>query len=89
MNSICPICGKEFDPRAGGTTRPRVTCSRECSIKRNARRAEARTQAVRDEARWEWARYEAMMLHHIAIESGVDALADCVYNRFNKRNRRR
>lgn len=86
MNSICPICGREFDQQ-DSSKRPRTYCSRECYKKNNVLQCTERKKLSRDKARLEWAKDEARYLNHLAYECGVDELAEYIYNNHNKRRK--
>lgn len=83
MKKVCKICGKEFE-----TTYPQKKyCSAECAIRAKSR-VNVRCNAKRAEAkRRAWARHEAEILYHAAQKSGVDGLAEYIYNKFNKRRK--
>lgn len=85
MSKSCLVCGKQFETHDKRKKYCSVGCAKHAKIKQNS----VWNKDDRDKNRREWARYEAEWLYHVAITSGVDALTDCVYNRFEKRKRRK
>lgn len=87
--SICPICGREFDPHAT-SKKSRKYCSHECYKKANIKQVNRRKQIRRNEARLEWAQHEANKVAEIVITNGgayLDELADYIYNNYKQRRK--
>lgn len=85
--SICPICGKEFDPKAH-SKKPRRYCSAECYRRANIQSTNLHLKERRNASRMAWANAEAVQLINALEEQGVDGLASYVYNHYKPKNRK-
>lgn len=81
MNSVCSICGREFETH----DKRKKYCSRECARQAKLNQNNNWNKVEREEKRINWAKDEARYLNHLAYETGVDELADYIYNNYNKR----
>lgn len=86
MNSVCPICGKEFDPHAT-SNKPRKYCNHECYRLANIKHVNEKKKIRDEEARLEWAKDEARYLGHLAHEWGLNELTDYIYNNYKPRRK--
>lgn len=84
MNSVCSICGREFETH----DKRKRYCSRECARQAKLNQNNNWNKVEREEKRIEWAYQEADKLSEIVITTGgsyMDMLADYIYNNYNKR----
>lgn len=86
MNSVCPICGNEFESQRT-SKRPRKYCSHECYRKANIKQVNKRKKIRIEESRLEWAKNEARDILRMASTLTVDQLAYYIYNNYNKRSK--
>lgn len=85
--SICPICGKEFDPKAN-SKKPRKYCSPECYREGNRITMHDRYHRIQAENHRVWAKAEAQKLVK-QPSLGLDELADYIYTNYNPRKSNR